>query len=296
MIQNVCICGKTQKTKPIVIIVTTCKNKHVCKQSIDLGVPSENIETKTESKTTSHVRSTNNVETIKVDESFSDINVDHIFYDTSSKEVIHEELKHTKDISINAPSTTSLQLPVILPRYHGPGCALEICVLEKHKVNCNWKKSKNENRNPVDDRIGSYDVIGRIKYRTCALSAKENKTVKSEIHTEVTDVHHLPQNDPMVMFSFPERNNTYSWSVVGYTKNQKILSIPSECGNKIDVSTGVNDQNKIEICYGGENKRCGKKSAVEELYFYGKSCNRCVQMDKIAKRKWYHRLVPCVFD
>lgn len=34
------------------------------------------------------------------------------------------------------PSDIQLKLPILLPRYHGPGCAMEVDVMEKHDQNC----------------------------------------------------------------------------------------------------------------------------------------------------------------
>lgn len=34
------------------------------------------------------------------------------------------------------PSDMLMKLPILLPRYHGPGCAMEVDVMEKHDQNC----------------------------------------------------------------------------------------------------------------------------------------------------------------
>lgn len=58
-------------------------------------------------------------------------------------------------------------LPLVAPRYHGTGCAFEVAVLEKHDPQCGHQKFPHPNRNPVDDNLGSYNVIGRSVYPYC---------------------------------------------------------------------------------------------------------------------------------
>lgn len=60
-----------------------------------------------------------------------------------------------------------LTLPVVSPRYHGKGCALEVTILEKHEPNCTYRKNENLKRNVEDDRVGEYDVVGRMVFKTC---------------------------------------------------------------------------------------------------------------------------------
>ncbi|KAF2879244.1 hypothetical protein ILUMI_26931 [Ignelater luminosus] len=60
------------------------------------------------------------------------------------------------------------KLPVLIAREHGPHCALEVSVLEKHAEGCSKRKVDRGGRNPLDDRVGSYDVVNRLVYRTCA--------------------------------------------------------------------------------------------------------------------------------
>lgn len=64
-------------------------------------------------------------------------------------------------------------LPVLTERHHGPGCAMEIAVLERHGGTCPYKKTDSKNRHTGDDRVGSYDCIGRLVFRTCTLSDVE---------------------------------------------------------------------------------------------------------------------------
>lgn len=58
------------------------------------------------------------------------------------------------------------KLPLVLERHHGPGCAMEISVLEKHEASCMYKKEESDGRN-IEDRVGSYECIGRMVFRTC---------------------------------------------------------------------------------------------------------------------------------
>ncbi|CAG9854904.1 unnamed protein product [Phyllotreta striolata] len=64
------------------------------------------------------------------------------------------------------PSKITLKLPAVPPRYHGCGCALEICVLEKHNPRCRFRRQIGCGKS-VDDACGSYEVIGRMKFKTC---------------------------------------------------------------------------------------------------------------------------------
>lgn len=59
-------------------------------------------------------------------------------------------------------------LPVLPPRKHGSGCAIEVSILEKHVHGCHNKKINTGGRNTLDDKVGSYDVVGRLVYETCA--------------------------------------------------------------------------------------------------------------------------------
>ncbi|EFA07368.2 hypothetical protein TcasGA2_TC016343 [Tribolium castaneum] len=65
-------------------------------------------------------------------------------------------------------------LPLLVGRHHGPGCAMEINVLEKHDDSCLYKKQPVPGRS-LEDRVGSYECIGRIVFRTCATEEASEK-------------------------------------------------------------------------------------------------------------------------
>lgn len=69
-------------------------------------------------------------------------------------------------------------LPVLPPRQHGPGCAVEIALLEKHSEHCKHRKLDNPARNPTDDTFGSYFVVGRVTYQMCARPCSAQKGAK----------------------------------------------------------------------------------------------------------------------
>lgn len=58
--------------------------------------------------------------------------------------------------------------PTVPPRQHGQGCVIELALLEKHSDHCKHKKMESAERHPVDDKIGSYYVVGRVTYEMCA--------------------------------------------------------------------------------------------------------------------------------
>lgn len=55
--------------------------------------------------------------------------------------------------------------PMIQPRHHGSACVMEFNIMEKHTEGCAHKKTFNGN---PEDKVGSYDVIGRVVYPVCA--------------------------------------------------------------------------------------------------------------------------------
>ncbi|KAF5300926.1 hypothetical protein FQR65_LT09089 [Abscondita terminalis] len=64
--------------------------------------------------------------------------------------------------------------PTLIPRDHGSNCILEVSILEKHRQGCPNKKIEWESRNSDDDKVGSYDVINRIVYKTCTSKKEKN--------------------------------------------------------------------------------------------------------------------------
>lgn len=58
-------------------------------------------------------------------------------------------------------------LPLVAPREHGRGCHFELAVLEKHDPICAHRKFDNADRNPIDDNLGSFQVIGRVAWPYC---------------------------------------------------------------------------------------------------------------------------------
>ncbi|KAK4884512.1 hypothetical protein RN001_000783 [Aquatica leii] len=79
------------------------------------------------------------------------------------------------ETALSIASIDQLPLPTLVPRDHGNNCVLEITILEKHKKNCPNKKEIPENRDSLDDICGSYDVINRVVYKTCAGNDFENE-------------------------------------------------------------------------------------------------------------------------
>lgn len=57
--------------------------------------------------------------------------------------------------------------PTPPPREHGPGCVVELALLEKHSANCRHNKMEGPGRS-LDDSVGSYHVVGRVTYHMCA--------------------------------------------------------------------------------------------------------------------------------
>ncbi|XP_072399468.1 uncharacterized protein [Diabrotica undecimpunctata] len=376
MPNNVCICGKPHRNKPIVITVTACKNRHVTKlapvilstissereltydkrlKTIPISTPklsehsrskisapilsSGKILTTTSTEVETVILSTIDsnqdlpcdkclkvtpISTPKLSEpsknkiSSHTLPSDKIFDITSTDIVSGESTtknestnvsvseEKCKDVSVNAPSTALLQLPLLTPRYHGQGCALEVCVLEKHDSNCEYKKLENESRNLIDDRVGSYEVIGRIKYKTCTKEEKDSPRKNcsccpaDDIPPECLG---LPKNDPTVMFAFSNNVHSSNFNLAEYKQMQlKISENISDTTSKSSSFFKYFKKNNSK-----ENKRaatcqlkkrpkntevnnfCGY-SEVEQLYFHGKCCNKCVQNDQSLNRKWYRSL------
>lgn len=107
-------------------------------------------------------------------------------------------------------------------------------------------KKRNQHRSPLDDKVGSYDVIGRINFKTC-----ENPTSEYVPHEPVTNVVNLysvlaiptAQLCDITSFPFPALvSNNVLQSVIGSQKsfntgNGKISSSPN--GIKIWNNDGL---------------------------------------------------------
>ncbi|XP_044263194.1 uncharacterized protein LOC123010394 [Tribolium madens] len=104
--------------------------------------------------------------------------VDEKYHETESDE---SKLNVTeRDDSENLGGSTEepkFVLPLLVERHHGPGCAMEISVLEKHEDSCLYKKQPAHGRK-LEDRVGSYECIGRIVFRTCANDEVSDQTEK----------------------------------------------------------------------------------------------------------------------
>lgn len=94
------------------------------------------------------------------------------------------KFKESTEYQEKSPNQSELKLPVLPHRFHGPGCAMEIDILEKHDGKCRFRKKANADRNPTEDRIGSYEAIGRIVFRTCQDSSPD--VVLDEIRKKPT--------------------------------------------------------------------------------------------------------------
>lgn len=66
------------------------------------------------------------------------------------------------------PDDPDKYYPLPPPREHGPGCVVEIALLEKHSDHCKHKKQVNPMGDPEDDTHGNYFVVGRVAYHMCA--------------------------------------------------------------------------------------------------------------------------------
>lgn len=97
-------------------------------------------------------------------------------------ESLRKEASASRPLSHNsviAPKQQRLfKLPVITERYHGTGCAMEISVLEKHDSLCVYKKDDTEGRS-IDDKVGSYDCIGRLVFKTCNADETQSKDLET---------------------------------------------------------------------------------------------------------------------
>ncbi|XP_050517439.1 uncharacterized protein LOC126892050 [Diabrotica virgifera virgifera] len=370
MPNNVCICGKSHREKPIVITVTACQNRHITRvapailstvsteqelspydkalitianSTPKLSEPSKSkiisahtlpseklldtISTELESVFLSTLDSRPELPCNKCLKSIAtstpklskspksqisahnlprDIVVDKTDTSTdifSDESTIKNESKTAsipeekcKNVSVNAPSTAALQLPHLIPRYHGPGCALEVCVLEKHDFSCKYKKLENENetRNVLDDKVGSYDVIGRIKYKTCTKETKEKEVPSKQCNCCPADdippeCLGLPKNDQTVMFAFTNkvRSSNFNWFEYREMQSKFSEKFISNSASKSSYllrpcTKNIYKENKSQITcplkekseHSRINKSCGD-SEVEKLYFHGKSCKSC---------------------
>ncbi|CAH0551841.1 unnamed protein product [Brassicogethes aeneus] len=90
------------------------------------------------------------------------------------------------EINTKTSTIAAKILPVITPRYHGPGCSMEIAILEKHEHGCRFKKLSNELRTS-DDRSGSFEYIGRLAYKTCGVAGVSTPAKSSIISKTVRE-------------------------------------------------------------------------------------------------------------
>ncbi|KAJ8924199.1 hypothetical protein NQ315_006990 [Exocentrus adspersus] len=216
-----------------------------------------------------------------------------------------------KEEASNFPSDIDMKLPMLASRYHGPGCAMEVEVLEKHDVNCRYRKSKNPKRNPADDRSGSYEVIGRLKFKTCHPTPPlDNHSANSNLPgTKVATIYSL-FNLP---FKFPynkrlEMNSRDSErELKKYLRRKKLLedlvksskSFPNRTPNNCLEEGKENlksSESKAVQYYQKENVASYE---VEVLYFYKRKCDKSVQMQQTTsslfrRRRWFYFMFPCV--
>lgn len=170
--------------EPVTITITACKGKHPIAPPVE--VP-EVVDEKSEAEELPPVE-TNDETSDEVKDIVDDEKP--VINETQKPTVIEEEYK---DPSI---------LPIIVPRYHGPGCSMEIGILEKHHSKCRcsihisinydkvisiyrFKKLDNEFRHPVDDKAGSFEFIGRMSFKTCGANEPNEQVVTYE--TPVND-------------------------------------------------------------------------------------------------------------
>lgn len=168
---------KSNRNKPLVITITACQNLHSHKS------PASSVKclTTPKSKPSVFIKEKCTVNrTIKSDgnEIIEETVTKTVSDNPFEGNVSDSSLKIEKCCScstqtgsenkmVNVPSGITLNIPVVKPRYHGPCCALEICVLEKHQPQCKFKKTNPCKKLSPDDKCGSYEVIGRMKFKTC---------------------------------------------------------------------------------------------------------------------------------
>nr|XP_023028268.1 uncharacterized protein LOC111516334 [Leptinotarsa decemlineata] len=202
-----------------------------------------------------------------------------INFNKKDKSAYADFTKFLKKKLQNFPSDASLKLPTLASRYHGPDCAMEINVLEKHGKKCSYKKMKNPDRNPIDDRVGSYDVIGRIMFRTCGVgSSKMDETADTREKssnlklTELYSLLHLPGFDKRAF-------------VVSSSSDYRVRPVKKTSNAIVKGSKSFPNHSRDRRAYD-----------MQELYLSSGNTDKSVQMTNGHRKKWYYSLFSCIFD
>ncbi|KAG5872275.1 hypothetical protein JTB14_029937 [Gonioctena quinquepunctata] len=196
---------------------------------------------------------------------------------------------------IDFPSNLVLKLPYLSSRYHGPGCAMEISVLEKHDEKCRFKKSKNPRRDPVDDRSGSYDVIGRIMFKTCQVgnlddnSPPERSPEKppekppKKLKKQLADFYSLCN------LHFPQSE---TFAINSSTSEKYVKHLESPISGIITSSKSFPTQLGIRTYENGK----ADDFWVEMKALSKRKVDKAVQItSRSDQKKWYYFLFPCLF-
>ncbi|KAJ8926682.1 hypothetical protein NQ314_020925 [Rhamnusium bicolor] len=223
--------------------------------------------------------------------------------DTSTP-VPHIKSSINLNVSNNFPSDTAIKLPILIPRYHGPGCAMEVNVLEKHDNHCSYKKMKNPERNPTDDRTGSYEVIGRLVFKTCQQGTnmpldEASKTTKSKIgpqSSKLAAIYSLFNISSGGFDGAPGDAHLCSstsakeiQALQRYLKRKRVFeslaksskSFPTNLGQ---CSAAYDTKRSSER---GETSQCRSLTSyeVEELYFFEQKSNKSIQISESYENK-----------
>lgn len=175
-----------------------------------------------------------------------------------------------------------------------------------------YRKKKNPERNPVDDRTGSYEVIGRLMFKTCHSEPPAGNQNVDKINRG-PDLHNATVATIYSLFNITHNfNRRLSLSTSdGEQKLQKYLARKRILEDLAKSSKSfpsrpkryVEDRRKFKFEEGIEEALPSKNNVtsceVEVLYFYGNKCNKSVQFSqapnsKISLKKWLYHLLPCV--
>lgn len=130
------------------------------------------------------------------------------------------------------------KLPLLPPRYHGPGCAMEVAVLEKHEQNCPYKKANTQGRSS-DDTAADYEYISRVVLKTCTndvrMMSKTSGTLSTVPEEVLTDkssgskvTNNLSQPDRKVAQQTQATQYEYEYMAEPRPPSQSPMYSPSE--------------------------------------------------------------------
>lgn len=174
------------------------------------------------------------------------------------------------------------QLPSLSPRYHGPNCAMEINVLEKHEQTCRYRKKMNPERNLTEDQVGSYETIGRIIFNTCEDYKRDETLEEIRRSPNVTFVSILNSLTRKISgyANDTELRKSHSDILPEIIKNQQVLDKLVKSSKSFTLGEAKNI--KCDKCDPCSCTDCSC-DVIEELFVHCSKVNTQTQTEKLKK-------------